>query len=242
MPKMLVLSMILCVLTGCASTAKYSESISRVHTLTALRPMVQLEMFPEGKSLQTPETRHQTQRELESELQLQLHRDLRVEVAPELAPELPEAIQKQLKSLWVVLHTTPDIKTVELLPELKAFLQAQPGDGDLLLVYYSGFQRSKESMTEGYQNSAFRSDLVPRTYAREVDGGGTLHLPQDLVPGRYVAVPEAFNATLKLAIVQKATLQPVYYDSLHLAEDPLAFSTRQTLVRKLAGSLKQVAH
>jgi hypothetical protein len=241
MPKLLILSLIVWALAGGASTAKYSASMSQVHTLSTLRPMVLLETFPEGRTLQTPEARHQTQRELEKELQIQLHQALRIEVAPELAPEIPEVIQKQLKSLWVVLHTASEIKSVELTPELKTFMQAQPGEGELVLMYYSGFQRSKGSMTEGYQNSAFQTDLVPRAYAREVDGGETKHLPQELAQGRYVAVPEKFGATLKLVIIQKATLKPIYYDSLHFAEDPLAFSTLQTLVRKIAQEVKRVA-
>ncbi|NTV53336.1 MAG: hypothetical protein HGA76_10045, partial [Candidatus Firestonebacteria bacterium] len=199
------------ILVSCTSAMKHQTSIHHLRKLLILPPIVEVETFPGGRALLTGPEHLELQKTLVAAIHQQLNAGCLVEEAP-FSPAWPEKLTKQLRNFFVQLQSSPDLAQSSLDETVKAFLTAQYGEGDVLVAYYTGFQRTPESMEHGYHNTAFQSELVPHTLS---PGNDQINVPQvislGLAQDQYVSLPKKYGATLRLVILQGTQKSPGFY-------------------------------
>lgn len=212
-------------LGGCASTSKTSPEITAVNHITIAPPMIDLEEFPSGNPIQSSDEDRMMQDDLEKMAKIMLEKKFAVALAPEIPREIMGSIKSKLAKLVLDLKQARDIAAVRTSRPLRFFLNEHFGDGDVLITYYRGYQRSKKSMASGYQSSAFLAELGSKDGA--MDGtnknpmGASNKNPMgtDLRP-IYPNPPDECGTTLTVLLLAGVEKEAVYFNTLHLAENP----------------------
>jgi hypothetical protein len=225
----------LCLLTpGCASGPfKADHDFYKVQRLVVVPPVIELEEFPTASALQTETENSRLRAAMVDKLYYRLRKSFQVQFIPEKSADLTPETQSRIKKLFSDLHDAKALSAVLVNKHLKPFLLEQP-EADVVIAYYRGFRRTKESLASGHHSLAYQAD-VPRSTPRIVN---TPEYFCETTPPRYYAEnPEEYSATLMIALIRIPDAQPVYFDMSHENENPVSLKVAEELADRAAGDL-----
>lgn len=234
-------------LGGCASTSKTSPEITAVNHITIAPPLIDLEEFPSGNPIQTSHEAGLMQDTLEKMVKGKLERKFAVGLAPEIPREIMGSIKSKLAKLVLDLKQARDIAAVRTSRPLRLFLNEHFGDGDVLITYYRGYQRSKKSMASGYQSVAFMAELGSKdgsmdgTNKNPLGSSNKNPMGTDLRP-IYPNMPDEYGITLTVLLLAGVEKEPVYFRTIHRAENPKDPEVMERLMNATLKSIEKLEY
>lgn len=234
-------------LGGCASTSKTSPEITAVNHITIAPPMIDLEEFPSGNPIQSSDEDRMMQDDLEKMAKIMLEKKFAVALAPEIPREIMGSIKSKLAKLVLDLKQARDIAAVRTSRPLRFFLNEHFGDGDVLIAYYRGYQRSKKSMASGYQSVAFMAELgskhgsMDNTNLNPIAPSNNHPMATNLRP-IYTNVPDEYGATFTVLLLAGVEKEPVYFNTVHRAENPKDPEVMERLMNATLKSIEKLEY
>jgi AAA+ ATPase superfamily predicted ATPase len=201
--------------------------IAGLESLAVVQPVVDIEEFPSGKPFQSSYEQVLTVSEIKESLDDALRFRYTLDDSSEISRSMNPEFQKQIVAIFDQLRQASDVTTVALSDDLAEVLQ---DDVCYLFVYYQGYSRSGDSMTEGYHSAAFQTESVPRAYARDIDYFNSNKRSV------FKSLPKRYGATVMIALIQ-GTGEVLYFAIAQNNDNPTLGAT----VGKLIGtSLKPI--
>jgi hypothetical protein len=210
---------------GCATTSKSTDAITKVNSITITPPIIELEAFPSGDALQTPYEDRLMQDNLEKMAKVKLEKKFNVGLAPEIPRESMDSIKNEIGKLFLDLKEEKDIARAQTGAQIRNFLNEHFGNGDVLILYYRGYQRSKESLASGYQSAAYMAELGSKDGSMDGTNKNPLGSSSKNPMGTnlrpiYPNPPDEYGVTLTVLLLAGVEKEPVYFNTVYRAYSP----------------------